>query len=288
MTAVNTTVNTKQARIALIQSSGDGLPVVMIHGSGSSKGVFARQFESPLAQSHRLIALDLPGHGESSDAAVPAEGYTVKGFAATVGEVLDDLGIERAAIFGWSLGGHVAIELMTWHPAVAGILVTGTPPLPRGPLGVLRGFQLHRDVLLASKPQFSDAEAERFLHLCFGDTGTPEFLASIKRADGRLRKIVFNGMMRGDGADQRRAVENAPVPVGIVNGADESIARLSFVAGVAYNTLWDGQCHVIEGTGHAPFWQRPDVFNPLLTRFVEDVAAAPAVRTLDEPMARSA
>ncbi len=276
-------IRTRHADICVSESAGEGFPIVMIHGSGASRGVFARQMESPLSRSHRMVALDLPGHGDSSDAWIPAETYTIKGFATVVGEVLDRLGIQRAAIFGWSLGGHVGIELMSWHPAVAGLMITGAPPVSRGPLGMLRGFQTHRDVFLASKPKFSEAEARRFWTTCFGETGTEDFLDSIRRADGKARKILFNGMMRGIGADQKRTVEEADVPIAVVNGAAETFARLNFVASVAYGKLWDGKCHVIDGAGHAPFWQKPEEFNALLARFVEDVAAGEAERA--EPAA---
>lgn len=277
------TIRTRHADICVSESGGQGFPIVMIHGSGASRGVFARQMESPLGVAHRMVALDLPGHGDSSDAWIPAETYTIKGFATVVGEVLERLGVDRAAIFGWSLGGHVGIELLSWHPAVAGLMITGAPPVSRGPLGMLRGFQTHRDVFLASKPQFTEAEAKRFWKACYGEAGTEEFLESIRRADGRARKILFNGMMRGIGADQKRTVEEAEVPIAVVNGAGETFARLNFVASVAYGNLWDGTCHVIEGAGHAAFWDKPEEFNALLARFVEDVAAGEAERA--EPAA---
>jgi pimeloyl-ACP methyl ester carboxylesterase len=288
VTITSTTVRTKAADIRVIESAGDRLPIVMIHGSGSSKAVFAKQFDDPLFTGHRMVALDLPGHGESSDARVPAENYLIRGFAVTVGEVLDQLGIDHAVIFGWSLGGHIAIELMGWHPAVAGVMASGAPPISRGPLGILRGFQIHRDVFLASKPQFTAADAERFLNICYDGQGTPEFLESIKRADGQARKILFSGMMRGDGADQRRTVQEAWVPVAIVNGEHEPFARLGYVSGVSSDSLWEGQAHVIEGTGHALFWTNPEKFNPLLARFVKDVEAAEAARLARGPERRMA
>ena len=279
MTVTAITVGTSQANIRLLQSSGKGLPIVLVHGSGASKAAFARQLDSPLAGAHRIIAIDLPGHGQSSYARDPVEAYTIKGFATALGDVLDQLRVERAVVFGWSLGGHIGIDLMTWHPAIAGLMLTGTPPIQRGPLGLLRGFHLHRDLFLASKAQFSDDDANRFLRICFGDNATPpEFLASIKRADGRARKIVFNGMIRGDGVDQKRAVEEATVPIAVVNGSGEPFARLGYIGGLAYGALWDGHCHVIEDAGHAPFWEKPAVFNALLERFVGDVAAVETLR----------
>ena len=47
--------------------------------------------------------------------------------------------------------------------------------------------------------------------------------------------------------------------------------RVPFLGKVAYRNLWDGKVHVLEGLGHAPFWQAPDVFNPLFERFLDEV-----------------
>jgi pimeloyl-ACP methyl ester carboxylesterase len=264
----------------------------MLHGSAASSAVFQKQFASKLAEQHPLIAIDLPGHGASSQAVDPAVTYSIGGFAATVSAVLDRLGIDRAMIFGWSLGGHIAIEMLAVEPArVAGLMLTGAPPVPRGPLGLLRGFHAHWDMLLASKENFSPRDVERFERLCFGDAGTAELQELIRRADGRVRSNFFRSVLKGDGADQRRTVEQAQVPVAFVNGANEPIARLGYLASLNMPELWEGQSHVIPGAGHSPFWQAPDAFNALLSRFADDVAKGDEARRLGLdriPLARSA
>lgn len=273
MALVDKTIVTRHASIRVSETPGKALPILLLHGSGASRRVFDRQMSGPLADVHRMVAIDLPGHGQSSDARDPAVTYTIAGLADVAATVLGELGIDRAVVFGWSLGGHVGIELMRTHPAVAGLMLTGTPPVSPGALGLLRGFHASWDLLLASKRSYTARDAERFMHLCFGDSADPAFLRAILRADGRARVTVSKSMMRGDGGDQRRAVENAPVPVAIVNGADDPFVRLNYLAGLSYASLWDQRCHVIEGAGHAPFWQAPEIFNPLFNRFVRSVMA---------------
>lgn len=266
------TIRTRQADIRLWETAGEGVPLLLVHGSGSSKEVFARQFASPLADRHRLIALDLPGHGNSSNARIPMTGYSIHGLAETVVEVLQQLNIEQVVVFGWSLGGHIAIEFASLTPTVIGLLLTGAPPVGRGPLGMLRGFQTNWDLLLASKEHFSALDAERFEELCFNGTGEPAFLEAIKRADGRARAIVFKSMMRGDGVDQKQVVEHSEIPIAIINGADEPFARSGYLASLNYGSLWGDRCIVIDGAGHAPFWEKPELFNPLLEQFTADAA----------------
>jgi pimeloyl-ACP methyl ester carboxylesterase len=278
MTIYHSTVQTRSASIRLSESDGRGEPLLLLHGSGASRKVFSKQFDSPLAERYRLIALDLPGHGASGDATSMAD-YGVDGLARTVAEVLEHKGIEQTLVMGWSLGGHVGIELMARYPSVSGLMVVGAPPVGRGPVAMLRGFQTNLDLLLATKEQFSERDAQRFYEMCYHGAGEPTFLQSIRRADGRVRVAVSRSLLRGEVADQKLAVEQAMVPVAMVNGAGEPVARLSYVAGLAYRTLWGNVCHVIPDAGHAPFWDQPGQFNELLGNFAADVAARPLAAT---------
>lgn len=277
MVASDLTIRIPQADLRISQTSGDGLPILLIHGSGASRKVFARQFESPLAATHRLIAFDLPGHGQSSDAIEPSNVYSLPGLAAVAGQVLDRLDIRRAAVYGWSLGGHVAIELASIHPSVAGLMLSGAPPVAKGLLEMLRGFHANWDMLLASKRVYSERDASRFERLCFGDTGDPSFLQDILRADGRLRSAVSRGMMTGEGVNQKRVVENAKFPVAFVNGENDPFIRLGFFNTLDCASLWERPI-VMEGTGHTPFWERPDAFNRIFSRFLDAVSAQEARR----------
>jgi pimeloyl-ACP methyl ester carboxylesterase len=277
MTTVDSLIRLPWGRVAVRDTQGDGPTLLMLHGSGLSRDVFVRQFDSELSERFRLVAIDLPGHGASSDAVEPATTYTISGLADCVSDVLEAIGVERAAVLGWPLGGHVAIDLLARHAQVAGLMLVGAPPVGRGPIAMLRGFQTHRDMGLAAKSVYSLRDIERFAHLCFGDSAPQHFLDLIARADGRVRTTIFMSMLRGEGVDQRQLVEDAAVPIATVNGADEPVARLSYVAALAYGTPWRSPS-VIGGAGHAPFWDQPKVFNALLADFLADVELAEIAR----------
>jgi pimeloyl-ACP methyl ester carboxylesterase len=269
MSAKSPIFKTSFADISCLDSGGEGIPLLMLHGSGASKAVFEHQFACPLLAEFRLIAPDLPGHGESSNA-VDQRAYTFDGYANAVKQVIDALGLKRFAVLGWSLGGQVAIELLTKHSGILGLVLCGTPPLGRGPLAMLRGFQPRWDMLLASKEHFTPADAERFTKLCFGDHPDPGFLSAVLRADGRSRSNVARSMIRGDGIDQKQTVERAAVPIAIVNGATDPFIRLTYFDSLDIAHLWEGQTHLIAGAGHSPFWQQPEIFNDLIFRFLLD------------------
>ena len=265
-------IATRHGAVSVADTGGKGFPLLMLHGSGASSAVFDRQFASPLGEIYRLVALDLPGHGQSSDARHPEQTYSINGMADAVLNALDALGVSAPVVHGWSMGGHIAIELAARLPDLAGLALTGTPPVSRGPVGALRGFHASWDILLASKEVFSHKDAERFMHFCFGDAGTPDILREIERTDGRLRPIFLRSLMRGDGVDQRREVEANPVPLAMIDGAHDPIVRRGYLEHLSYANLWQDRCHVIADAGHAPFLQQPKAFNALLHRFLKDVA----------------
>jgi pimeloyl-ACP methyl ester carboxylesterase len=245
----------------------------MIHGSGWSQKVFAKQFDSVLAGTWRLLALDLPGHGASDDAQDPQASYSITGFAECIEDVIDQFGLPRLALFGWSLGGHLAIEVASRSDRVAGLMVTGAPPVPPGFIGMLRGFHPSFDMLLASKQNFSQRDRDRFTHLSFGKIADPAFAEMILRTDGRVRTRFSQSMMRGEGADQRRTVEQASVPVAFVNGEDDPFVRASYLSSLDVPLLYGEKPLIVEGAGHAPFWEKPTEFNALLDGFLQMVTA---------------
>ena len=265
-------VETAQGRVAVLESTGTGMPVLFIHGNSSSGHAFQRQFEADFAKIYRIIAVDLLGHGQSDNARDPQQVYSVPGHAAVLIDVLRSLKIHRAALFGWSLGGHIAIEMIGQGFDAAGIMIVGTPPIRPGLLGMVRGFQTQFDLLLATRGVLRPHEIERFARACVGETYAAQFHDAIARTHVRARPLLARGMMTGVGLDQRQIIENLPAPVAVVNGAYEPFARLEYLSSLTYRNLWGGHCHIIDGAGHAPFLTAPEQFNSLLSLFLEDAS----------------
>jgi pimeloyl-ACP methyl ester carboxylesterase len=86
---------------------GEGPTLVFIHGLS---GCWQNWLENIpyFARTHRVIALDLPGFGDSP---MPREKITISNYAGIVDELLDGLGIERAVVVGNSMGGFIGAEL---------------------------------------------------------------------------------------------------------------------------------------------------------------------------------
>jgi pimeloyl-ACP methyl ester carboxylesterase len=111
---------------ASVLIAGAGSPVICVHGLGGTKASFLPTVAA-LAEHRRVIALDLPGFGESEKPVLAP--YDAAYFADAIGDVLDALEIERADLIGNSMGGRIAIELGLRDPERVGAIVLLSPAL---------------------------------------------------------------------------------------------------------------------------------------------------------------
>src|SRR5450755_1684931 len=112
----------------VFDSAGDGdLHMLFLHGWCGDRSFFAPQFDH-FASSYRVIALDLPGHGESR---APAA-YTIDGMAADVAALGRDLGLRRGVLVSHSMGAMVALALTRQAPElVSAVIMVDPPPLSK-------------------------------------------------------------------------------------------------------------------------------------------------------------
>jgi pimeloyl-ACP methyl ester carboxylesterase len=273
MTVQSYVVPTSHATIAVSESGGSGPAVLLIHGNSSCKEVFRNQLEGEIGQRWRAIALDLPGHGRSADARNPNRSYSMPGYADMAAELLDILGITRFAVLGWSLGGHIGLELFTRHAGMAGLLATGTPPVALTAEALGQAFLVSEHMGLAGKQAFTEADADAFARNTCGLNAPfePFLLDAVRRTDGRARALMLAAALAGWGTDQRRLVETLDRPLAIVSGGDEPFVNNAYLQSIRYARLWDDRVHILPGIGHAPFWEAPAQFDPLFSRFLSEV-----------------
>lgn len=107
--------------------AGDGPPVVLVHGFASDRKRNwgnARWFETLINAGRRIVALDCRGHGDSDKPHNPAA-YTADLMSGDVVRLLDHLGIARADLMGYSMGGRIAAVLLVRHAERFGCAVLG-------------------------------------------------------------------------------------------------------------------------------------------------------------------
>jgi len=143
---------------------------VLVHGLGLDHRMWERQAPALAAAGHRVITCDLPGHGAADRPAHAGSAYTTAELAASLVGVLDEAGVARGVLVGFSLGGGVAIQVALDHPSrVSGLALVDTTAWP-GPDAVAR---------FAGRAALVEAEGvEVLVQPAIERWFTPEFVAA--------------------------------------------------------------------------------------------------------------
>lgn len=269
---VEYSVPTAYGKISILDSKNEGPAVLLIHGNSACKEVFRKQFNDVLSKGYRLIAMDLPGHGRSEDARNPEEIYSLPGYAAAAEDLLEKLKIKKVTVVGWSLGGHIALEMLKTSIVVNGALITGTPPIPMTAEGFGKGFLPFPCIKLLSQEKFSREEAELFISQGGFNPKEDTFMVDAAiRTHGVARACAINSMTKGIGGDQKRTVEESDKPVAIVAATNDTGINNKYIEEeVSKKSLWQKKVHYVKG-GHGMFWENPNDFNPIMYDFLKDV-----------------
>lgn len=108
---------------------GEGFPLVLLHGNGEDHTYFERQME-PFAQKYRVIAVDTRGHGGSPRGEAP---FTLEQFAEDLRDFLDEKGIKKCCLLGFSDGGNIALIFALKYPQyIEKLIVNGANLDPSG------------------------------------------------------------------------------------------------------------------------------------------------------------
>ena len=268
-------VPTNHGRIAAFMRHGTGPAIIFLHGNSFSGEVFSSLVNDSMLAGLPIVVPDFPGHGLSDNSPTPGQTYNYTGFGDCVAQLATALNLKTYMIFGWSLGGQVAIEMLDRAEGLIGVATCGSAIVPRGPLGLINGFHFTRDLLLAGKSMFKAAEAVRFADLCTPKSISSNFVETILRADSAMRPALSKASAFGKGRDQRAVIAGTQMPVYAMLGENDPFIRADSFAKVTGPSLFGGKPQLFTGSGHAPFLENPASFArrlALFYRHVEDRA----------------
>jgi pimeloyl-ACP methyl ester carboxylesterase len=230
---------------------GTGRPLVVLHGGVLNAETCFGAMIPRLAEAHQVIAVDLQGHGHTADTDRPV---TLANFAADVAGLLDHLNIERADLFGFSLGSLVAIEMAVTYPAQVGRLVLAS--------GHIRADGYHPEIQDPEQtspllPTEQDFQAMRVAYEAVAPD--PEHFFPFLE---KMQPVVseFEGWSDA-------AIGGIAGPTLLIVG-DQDFVRLEHAA-LMLELFPDAQLAVLPGTTHTQVIRRTDALLALVEPFLD-------------------
>jgi non-heme chloroperoxidase len=251
-----------------------GQPILFIHGMSQCWLNWERQLGSDLARDHRLIAMDMRGHGASD---VPRDGYgDSRLWADDVDAVIRELVLDHPVLCGWSYGPLVMLDYIRHHgeERIGGMHFVGSITK----LGSEAAASVLTPEFLAIVPGLFSSDAEEsvrslgsLLRLCFVREQPATAFYTMLGYNASVSPVVRQALLSRvfDNDDLLPTIRK---PVLITHGAADAIVKAEVVeqhrAGMAH-----AQVHMMPGAGHAAFWDDAAGFNERLARFCEEVGA---------------
>lgn len=249
------------------RNSGEGRPMVLLHGIGSSSASWIYQIKE-LRQCYRVIAWDAPGYGVSSplDATTPS----AADYAIALRDFIDVLEIDHIVLVGHSLGALIAAAFARRYPERIERLVLVSPARGYGfETPAERNRKLNQRLKLLAELGTDQHARTRAPNLLRPEP-EPEALALVERSLSQLHlegytqaaHMLVNGDILVDLEHWRR-------PLSIISGEQDRITPVPQCRAIA-EAMHQGRYVEIQAGGHAVYIDAPLRFNAILKEVLEE------------------
>ena len=244
-----------------------GDPLVLVHGATGDVTDWRFQV-AEFAPTHRVLAMDLRGHGRSQAPADRAA-YTIDRMARDVEELIDHVAFERYHLVGHSMGGAIAqeIALRSQERLLSLTLFDTGYGHARVPNEALARWN-------AMRHQLAEEEGMAAVASMASTLAPPPFMPEARRAEERERLSrmsvdAFIGIAKGIEAwpGTRGRIETLRVPTLVVCG-ELDVAFLRAIQRLG-EKIPGAVTEIIPQAAHSPQYERPDLFNAALRAHLE-------------------
>ena len=262
-------INLNGKQIAIRSSGAGDKVIVFIHGASSSSSIWLPQLnDEGLQREYRLMAVDLPGHGESAWSK-DMNGYELKALAETIMHLIATLRLKKFVLVALSYGTNIVGEITPPLQGCTGILLESPCIFNNefSPDKILLPAPLGH-IMTAGDPP--DNELKEFIsHVTHDQDLGERFYHTYRNTDPAFRRELGNTFALGKWTDELANVQNWNVPVCVVFGRDETLIKSDYLN--HYPALWNNRVYTIERAGHIANEENPNEFKEVLTSFVSEV-----------------
>ncbi|WP_417725986.1 alpha/beta fold hydrolase [Roseovarius sp.] len=250
--------------------SADAPAIVLIHGLGLSRNSTWGVIAPLLAQRFRVLSYDLPGHGESAPHTGP---LTLTTLATQIITLMDRLGLPKAALTGFSLGGMINRRVALDHPTRVSAVAILNSPHERAPELQARVEEQARDASAGGPAATIDAALDRWF--------TPEFRSQSPAEVEAIRKTVLatdpasyaaHRLLLAQGVTE--LIQPTPplhLPALVMTCENDSGSTPEMAHAIA-REIAQSHCLILPGLRHLGLIEAPQAFAGRLTQFLSQHA----------------
>ena len=280
--------------------AGTGHPVIMLHGTGPGAtgwSNFSRNVNG-LASKYRMIALDSPGWG-GSDTVDPTQENRSLVNAEAVLLLMDELGLEKAALVGNSMGGAATLQFCASYPDRLSHMITmgaGVPAVTPNiftPAGLTEGIRIIRETYENPTPE----NFRRLVSIMVYDSSFVTDELCQMRSDNALKSQAnLTNWLKGFGpaakagmpaGEQLAKIAAYKGPSLFIHGRDDRVVPMENTMRLV-GLVADSSAHIFNRCGHWCQIEHADAFNALLDGFLQSHGVTPASGAGSTPAPASA
>jgi len=253
------------------QNSAGARTVFFFHGNSNSARLWYKQLQDLRFQEYRIIAFDLPAHGQSSEADSDAI-YNVKGMGKLMATAVNHISQkDKYILVGLSLGSNIVAEMLAFNLCPAALVLIGPSLVGAGitPEDVIKD-SLTAEALFTDKAKTKSVKK----YLAKASISKDELDQKLLLEDYYLVKQPFrtsfsNSIAAGIYSDEVTLIRKKNLPLLIIWG-EKDVTTLPNLLEKAGFTLWGNNFFKIKQAGHLVNLDKPQQFNELLENFLQD------------------
>lgn len=245
--------------------------IFFIPGNSVSCSTWRKQWQSPLFNDYRMLAIDLPCQGLSGFASDPEQSYNLPALGALMAAAIERLMNDQPFfIAGVSLGSNIAAEALTHLSDPLGLILAGPSVVGAG-IDVSHLLLPYTHVSVVFIDEAPEADVISYAH----ETSISEdpadyqiFLDDYYQTQKPFRSVLGAQIAAGNYNDQIAILQQRNIPVQLIFGGDEKVINKDYLDEVQL-PLWNTRIEKIAGASHLVHIDRPDQFNHVMSEFVK-------------------
>ena len=272
MNATTMTTLLDGIQISYMDRPGRDPTIVCMHANSLNKDAFTDLINQDAVSANRIVAFDLPGHGESGRS-VDQRVYSFRGYGTILAKLIRELDLSDFVLVGVSLGGHIVLQAAAAEriPRPRGIACFGSPPIGDAS-DLSRGYLPQPEHLSLFRGEIDPETAREIANAMTIEGSVQErTAAAILATDPTARTALFASLGSLPLENERAFVTSTTLPIRLCYDRNEQVVNTDYLSDTGLLQRIPHSIVSYDGAGHLP---RMDVVADVLGELLSETGTA--------------